>query len=170
MLKILATLGASLGYWLALLVFGLSMEAVALYYQYALEYGPCVLCIHVRIWVAGFILVALLGLAMHRSRPWRTVLHLFSVVLSIGLLERAWMLLGVERGTLEGSCNLESGLPGWFALDAWFPGLFKVWEACGYTPQLLFGITMAEALVVLGVLLVLATASLVFATLSVRSA
>ncbi|HHJ15076.1 MAG TPA: disulfide bond formation protein B [Gammaproteobacteria bacterium] len=169
MLRILATLGASPWYWLALLVFGLSMEAVALYYQYALEYWPCVLCIHVRIWVAGFILVALLALALRRSRPWRIVLHLLTVVLSIGLLERAWMLLGVERGTVEGSCNLESGLPGWFALDVWFPSVFKVWEACGYTPQLLFGITMAEALVALGVLLVLATAALTLATLSVRS-
>ena len=169
MLKILAALGASPGYWLAVLVFGLSMEAVALYYQYALEYWPCVLCIHVRIWVTGFILVGLLALVTRRSRPWRIVLHLFTVVLSIGLLERAWMLLGVERGTLEGSCNMESGLPGWFALDAWFPWLFKVWEACGYTPQLLFGITMAEALVALGVLLVLVTAALTLATLSVRS-
>ena len=169
MLKILATLGASPWYWLALLVFGLSMEAVALYYQYALEYWPCVLCIHVRIWVAGFILVALLALLMRRSRAWRIVLHLLTVVLSIGLLERAWMLLGVERGTLEGSCNLESGLPGWFALDVWFPAMFKVWEACGYTPLLLFGITMAEALVALGVLLVLATAALTLATLSTRS-
>jgi disulfide bond formation protein DsbB len=41
------------------------------------------------------------------------------------------------------------------ALQEWFPALFKVWEACGYTPELLFGITMAEALLVMSASLVL---------------
>ena len=85
-------------------------------------------------------------------------------VLSIGLLERAWMLLGIERGTVEGSCSFDSGLPAWFALDQWFPAIFKVWEACGYTPELLFGITMAESLVLLG-----AVALLVSITMTVAS-
>jgi len=33
---------------------------------------------------------------------------------------------------------MESGLSGWFALDEWMPLVFKVWEPCGYTPELLF--------------------------------
>ena len=47
------------------------------------------------------------------------------------------------------------GLPKWLALEEWFPSMFKVWEACGYTPELLFGITMAEALLVMSASMVL---------------
>ena len=166
MLKRLAAIGSSIWYWLAMLVTGLSLEAVALYYQYVLDYYPCVVCIHVRIWVFGFILVALLALFVRGLRILRTLAHGLTVVLSIGLLERAWMLLGIERGTVEGSCSFDLGLPAWFALDQWFPALFKVWEACGYTPETLFGITMAEGLVVFGVAALLVSATMAVASLS----
>jgi len=166
MLNRLAAIGSSAWYWLVILATGLSLEAVALYYQYALDYYPCVVCIHVRIWVLGFVLVALLGLFVRSFRYLRTLAHGLTVVLSIGLLERAWMLLGIERGTVEGSCSFDSGLPAWFALDHWFPALFKVWEACGYTPELLLGITMAESLVLLGAAILLVSVTMAVASLS----
>jgi len=166
MLNRLGTIGAGAWYWLAILATGLSLEAVALYYQYALDYYPCVLCIHVRIWVLGFVLAAMLALFVRSFRYLRTLMHGLTVVLSLGLLERAWMLLGIERGTVEGSCSFDSGLPAWFALDQWFPALFKVWEACGYTPELLFGITMAESLVLLGAATLLVSVTMTVASLS----
>jgi len=166
MLNRLAVIGAGAWYWLAILVTGLSLDAVALYYQYGLDYYPCVLCIHVRIWVLGFVLVALLALFVRSFRYLRTLMHGLTVVLSLGLLERAWMLLGIERGSVEGSCSFESGLPDWFALDQWFPALFKVWEACGYTPELLFGVTMAESLVLLGAVALLVSVTMTVASLS----
>ena len=165
MLNKLEVIGSSAWYWLALAVAGLSMEAVALMYQYVLEYLPCVLCIHVRIWVLGFILLALLALLLRGSRAWLLVVHLLNTLVMVGLLERAWLLLGTERGTVEGSCEMDLGFPAWFALDAWFPWMFRVWEPCGYTPELLFGITMAEALVVFSAVMVLASAALTLATL-----
>ena len=170
MLSKLATIGSSIWYWLALVVLGLSMEGLALTYQYVLEYAPCVLCIHVRIWVLAFILLALLALFVRRSRPLLVMAHVLNTVIMVGLLERAWVLLGTERGTVEGSCGMDSGLPGWFALDVWFPKLFKVWEPCGYTPELLFGITMAEALLVFSAAMVVVTATLLLATLFGRKA
>ena len=36
-------------YWAILVLIGITLEAAALYYQYALDEWPCVLCIHVRI-------------------------------------------------------------------------------------------------------------------------
>jgi disulfide bond formation protein DsbB len=45
MLGRLAKIGKSSLYWLALVLIGLSFEAVALFYQYVLEEMPCVLCI-----------------------------------------------------------------------------------------------------------------------------
>jgi len=148
MLKKLMSLSASKWYWLAFLLLGIGFEATALYYQYVLDYAPCVLCIHVRIWVSGIIIVSLLALALYRSWPGLFLVQALMTVLSAGMLERSYQLLGTERGFLMGDCSMDSGLPAWFALDDWLPSVFQVWEPCGYTPELLFGVTMAEALIV----------------------
>jgi disulfide bond formation protein DsbB len=92
--------------------------------------------------------------------------HALNSLLLVFLTERAWALLGTERGWIEGSCDMASGLPAWFALDAWFPALFGVAVPCGYTPLLWLNISMAEALLVvfgLGALL-----SLVMTATSLR--
>jgi disulfide bond formation protein DsbB len=152
-------------YWFMLIVLGVILESVALFFQYELEYWPCKLCIHVRIWVLAFTLLAIVALFVHRNKLLRTTLHVLTTFVMVALLERAWRLLGVERGTIEGSCNMESGLPGWFALDKWFPAVFKIHEPCGYTPELLFGVTMAEALLVLFAVLVLISGTLTLVSL-----
>lgn len=138
---------------MALLIFSLGLEVSALFYQYVLDYLPCVLCIHVRVWLLGIIVVSILAMKLYRHQMSLIALHLFTSLIFVGLFERSYQLLGTERGFVFGDCNMESGLPIWFALDNWLPSVFKVWEACGYTPELLFGITMAEALIVLSAVL-----------------
>ena len=155
-LDVLSLAARSTWYWLLLILLGMALEGIALYYQYVLDYWPCVLCIHVRIWILGMILAAIAGLVLRNSRSLCALSHLLVASSAAGLLERSWQLLGTERGTLAGSCTMDSGLPAWFALDRWFPALFKAWEPCGYTPELLFGVTMAEALLLMsaGLLLI----------------
>ena len=133
-------------YWGFLLILGLSFETVALYYQYVLDEWPCVLCIHIRIWMTGIIVVSIIALL---SKPglWSTRLfHLLNTLMTIGFVERSWRVLAVERGWIISECNMESGLPGWFALDKWFPAMFEVKTSCGYTPYVLFEISFAEIL------------------------
>ncbi|NVK43636.1 MAG: disulfide bond formation protein B [Oceanospirillaceae bacterium] len=161
----LSALGRSALFWLAMIVLGLALEGVALYYQYQLGYGPCVLCVHIRLWLAGFILVALLGLVAHGSKPLRLMALTLSLVTMVGMLERSWKTLGIERGWIEGSCSMESGLPAWFAPDQWWPYVFEIWEPCGYTPELPLGITMAEALVAFSGVMVLFTLTMLVAGL-----
>ncbi len=144
-------------FWLVFIGLGLGLDGMALFYQYVLDYMPCVLCIHTRIWVVGMILVSLLALAVYQSKWLLRVMQFLLLVISVGLLDRAYQLLGVERGFIFGNCSMASGLPSWFALDEWVPALFQVWEPCGYTPELLFGVTMAEALIVLSATLVMLT-------------
>ena len=169
MLKSVTRIGASVWYWLGLIALGVAMLAVALIYQYQLDYWPCVLCIHTRIWVMAATLVAIIVLFVRKSWLLLTLGHLFFTVTMVGLLERSWMLLGVERGFLEGSCDFNLGLPNWLALDQWFPSVFKVWESCGYTPELLFGVTMAEGLLVLSAVLVLLGGALTVGTIVNRN-
>ena len=135
-------------YWVFLLLLGLSLEAVALYYQYVLDEWPCVLCIHIRIWISGFIVLAILALITSPVGWTARIFHLINSILMLGYVERSWQTLAIERGWTFGDCNLESGLPPWFALDKWFPALFEVKTSCGYTPYILFEISMAEILMV----------------------
>lgn len=133
-------------YWLAIVVIGLALEAIALFYQHVLNEPPCVLCIHARLWVLGGILAASLGLVLHRYWQARIVAQAGIIISLAGLWERSWTALRVERGTYEGVCGMDPGFPGWLPLDAWFPNLFEVWTMCGYSPYFLFGLTMVEAL------------------------
>ena len=149
MLKTILNFSEKKYYWLTLLILSICLESVALFYQYVLEYQPCVLCIHVRIWVLGLFIISLFGILFYKNWTILLSLHALTTAIMAGLFERSYQLLGTERGFIYGSCSMESGLPSWFALDEWIPLLFKVWEPCGYTPELLFTITMAEALIVL---------------------
>ncbi len=142
-------------YWIFLLVLGLSLESSSLFYQYVLGEWPCVLCIHIRIWVLGFIVVAILALLIGGNRWSMRGLHLINTGMMAGFVERSWQTLAVERGWVFGDCDMESGLPPWFALDKWFPALFEVQTACGYTPIILFDITMAEMLLAISSVLFL---------------
>jgi disulfide bond formation protein DsbB len=166
MLDRLARIGKSSLYWLALALIGLSFEAVALFYQYVLDEMPCVLCIQVRLWVMALIMVALLVLLLRRLRFMPVVGHLLRVVIAAGLLERSYQLLGTERGFVIGECGFDLNLPAWFTPDQWFPAVFQVQTSCGYTPELLFGITMAEALIVASAIFVLLSVAMLVAAIA----
>ena len=170
MLQLIRQFSHSKLYWILLIILGLSLEGSALYYQYVLDEWPCVLCIHVRIWVLGFIVLAVLALLVGGNRWITRGLHLINTVIMVGLVERSWQTLAVERGWVFGECDMESGLPSWFALDKWFPAVFEVLTACGYTPLIIFNITMAETLMfVSSSLLVVSLVLLVASTLTERN-
>jgi disulfide bond formation protein DsbB len=165
MLRRLAGVGIRPHYWLVLLVVGLSMEALALFFQHVLGYGPCVLCIHIRIGVLCLVLVALAGLMLRATWGGRVVAHALVTAVAAGLFERSWLLLGIETGRVESECSFDLGLPAWLALDRWVPPLFEVQGSCGVTPALPFGFTMAEVLPVFSAALLLASVAVLLATL-----
>lgn len=154
MLSSLKYLATSTSYWGVMLGLAVLLEAVALFYQHVLGFGPCPLCIHVRVGVLGFLLVSLLALLLPVV-VWRRVCHLLNLGVFAWLSERAYWLLGTERGFAFTECGLDANLPAWLALDRWLPAMFEPWESCGYTPELLFGVTMAEASMLLFPLLLL---------------
>lgn len=149
MFSTLACINRSSFFWIAMIVICLSMESVALYYQYVLDYGPCVLCVQIRAWILAILIVSIFGLLVRKNHLALIITNLVSLCFAAGMLERSYMTLGIERGFIEGSCTLNSGFPSWLTLDKWLPSVFEPWEACGYTPELLFGLTMAEGLIVL---------------------
>jgi disulfide bond formation protein DsbB len=163
MIEYLVDLGRRRRYWVLLILLGIALEASALYYQYVLDEWPCVLCIHVRIWVLAFIVIGLIALIFARSTGIMRLLHGLNTIVMLGLLERSYQLLAIERGWVFGDCDMDLGMPTWFALDKWLPSVFEVQTSCGYTPMILFNISMAEALLVISGALMIISASL-FAT------
>ncbi len=159
MLTLFVRLSRQRRYWLVLVLGGLALEGAALYYQYARDEWPCALCIHVRIWVAAFILIGIAGMFATASAAASRVLHGLNLIVMLGLAERSYQVLAVERGWTFGDCAMDLGMPAWFALDKWMPWLFEVQTTCGYSPYIIGQITMAEMLLVISALLVLISAA-----------
>lgn len=136
-----------------LLALCLAMMVVAVFYQHVLQEPPCSLCIHARLWVLALALAAVLGVLARATRI-NPLAHLLVLGAAAGLLERSYQLLGTERGFVFSECSLDLGLPPWLPLDQWLPVLFQPETLCGYTPELWFGITFAEALMAISVIAV----------------
>lgn len=162
-LSSLSALPQSRGYWLGLSGLALTMLAVALYYQYALGEEPCQVCIHVRLWVVALALVSLVITVLPASH-WSGLLgHGLVAGIAVGLAERAWLLYELENGRGDSSCEFQLGMPDWFAVDRWFPSLFEVRNLCSYTPDIIWGISMAEGLLLIALPIALVSPALAFA-------
>jgi len=142
-------------YWPVYIIGGVSLLASALYLQFVNEELPCLMCIQVRLLISLLLVVAIAGLSFRKNRLLNPVLHLSVVLIAASLTERSYQLLGTERGFVFGDCGFSLGLPAWFAIEDWIPWLYRVETSCGYTPEIIFGITVAEVLMVTSVLLLL---------------
>ncbi len=139
-------------YWQGILVIAGVFLVVALYYHHILGEMPCLMCIQVRLLMILLMLVSIIALIFDRQRAITVVAHLSIVAINAFFVERSYMLLGTERGFVFSDCGFDLGLPSWLALEDWLPWLFRVETPCGYTPEIILGITMAEALMVTSVL------------------
>lgn len=159
LIKQLEVLAHSHWYWLMYIAGGFSFLAVALIFQYHFDYDPCVLCIQTRLLVTLWIMVSIIGLLVLRKNIFSAMTHISMVLIAIVFTERSYQLLGTERGFVFGDCGFDLGLPTWFAIEEWLPSVFRIETSCGYTPNLIFNITMAEALAVFSVGFVLLSIS-----------
>ncbi|MCK5002460.1 MAG: disulfide bond formation protein B [Gammaproteobacteria bacterium] len=167
--KQLKNISHSRWYWGLALAAGITLLGVALIYQHVLGERPCLLCIQIRLWVSLLVLVSFAGLLVRQNNVMNSIAHVSLVLVAVGLVERCYQLLGTERGFVFGDCGFELGLPDWFAIDQWLPSVYYVETSCGYTPELVFGITMAEALMLFSVCLLLVSVFVSLASFLKRS-
>lgn len=153
-------------YWLFYIAAGTSLLTAALYFQFVLEELPCLICIQIRLLISLMIILAVAGLLFRNNRVMNTLTHLSTVFIALSLTERSYQLLGTERGFVFGDCGFSLGLPTWFAIEDWLPWMYRVETSCGYTPEIIFGITMAETLMLMSVFMVLLSFSVFLASLS----
>ena len=88
--------------------------------------------------------------AGHTANLLRVVGNVGVLIAGAGLFERARYLYRLENGIGDGSCQFQLGMPDWFAVDRWMPWLFEVRNLCSFTPEMLFGLSMAETLMGVG--------------------
>lgn len=135
-------------YWIAGASYLLLMEAIALFWQYALEYYPCALCVQIRAWVYGAMFSAIFG-AFVSDKFW---LRWSALTLTLffmgGALYTSWYSYGVEMGTVISSCSMGAGFPEFMMLDEWIPVLFRADGFCGQSPEMWFGLSMNQTLLV----------------------
>ena len=168
MLNMLSGLMTSRKWWGGLIILCLALQGVALYYQYQLNYLPCVLCVHLRMLVGLLLVVSCIGWIAADNRGISLIIMTAVTAIWLWLVERSYQLLATERGWNMSECSMDSGLPAWLALEKWFPWLFHIHEPCGYTPYLLFKISMAEALIVMSVFFSLLCVSILILQLKPR--
>jgi len=154
-LKQLKNIPHSQWYWLVYMFGGIFLIAAALYYQYFRDEQPCTMCIQVRLWITLFIIVSFIGFLSRNGKKINSLAQLSIVLIAGALVERSYQLLGTERGFLFSNCGVDLGFPTWFAIEEWLPWIFRVETSCGYTPEIFFGITMAESLMVMSVILLI---------------
>lgn len=143
--------------WSEIAILALLAWLVAVVYQYVFDDAPCILCIHVRLLLTAVLIISLVG-AVTTQTAWAQILTWLALLgVSGWLVERGWQLVATERGWVLGSCglNLDLGMPSWFPVDQWMPELFEATTPCGKSPELMFGVSMAEGSLVLGGLLAL---------------
>ena len=152
----------SRGFWLAILVSALGLEAAALYFQYAMGLDPCVLCIYERVAVAGVVLTGLLGLIAPRFRFWRVLCYALWATSATWGMTLAMKHVGIQFGTPDLSCEFFANFPSWFRLDEWVPTIFTPTGYCDDIQWQLFGLTMPQLmLIVYGGYLVLLLITLI---------
>ena len=165
LLKRLEDLQQARGYWLVYIAGSLLLMVAAMYFQYIREEPPCLMCIQVRMLLLLLILIAVIGLLTRRHPLINVLANISTVLVAVSMSERAYQLLGTERGFVFSDCGFDLGLPAWLALDEWLPWLFRVETTCGYTPEIVFGITIAESLMVLSILLLVFSACMTLLSL-----
>jgi len=164
-LKRLEDLHKARWYWFLYITASLCLLAIALYFQYIREQPPCLMCIQARLLFTLLIIIAVTGLLTRNHPVVNALANVSTVLVALSLTERAYQLLGTERGFVFSDCGFDLGLPSWLAVDVWLPWLYRVETTCGYTPEIVFGITIAEALMVFSILLLLLTSCVTLASI-----
>ena len=148
MLDTLFKFSQSKYFFLAGAAYLLSMEGIALFYQYGLEYYPCALCVQIRAWVTSTIIIAFITSFMVKKFWWRWMGLTLVIALMFGALYTSWYSWGVENGTIVSSCSMGAGFPEFMLLDQWIPWLFRADGFCGQSPMMLLGLSMNEGLLI----------------------
>ena len=136
--------------WLLLALSALVLELIALFFQYAMDLAPCIMCIYQRVAICAIILAGLVGFAGYRF----LVMRIFAYGLwATGAIWGLFIALEhVEKQTNAGSlffsCDIFPNFPTWAPLHNWLPFMFEATGDCGDINWQFLGYSMPQWMVV----------------------
>ncbi len=149
-MKFLSDLTTSSKPWLLLAISALGLELCALFFQYAMDLAPCIMCVYQRLAIAAIILAGMVGFAGHKWLITRVVAYgLWATGAIWGLfiaLEHVEMQ--ANSGSLFFSCDFIPNFPSWAPLHQWFPSIFEATGDCGEISWQFLGFSMPQWMVV----------------------
>jgi len=147
-MKAFYNFGSSRFFWVLGVIFLLLMELTALYFQYALDLDPCALCVQIRAWIMGALIISICTSFVCKRFIWRFIGLTLTTAFLIGGLYTSWYSWRVEKGEIISSCSAGAGFPNFMPLDEWIPLLFAAPGICGQSPEVWFGLSMNEGLLI----------------------
>lgn len=149
-LQALSTLPTQRWPWLLLLISTLGLEVAALYFQYALELRPCIMCIYQRTAVFG-IMFACLPVVLVNTLLTRLIAYIGWGVGGI------WgFFIALEHVDIQGAsnsffatCEIVPNFPSWLPLHEWLPNLFAATGDCGDINWSFMNLTMPQCMMVI---------------------
>lgn len=150
-MKYLSNLISRKGAWQLLAVSALGFELTALFFQYALELKPCIMCIYQRVAVWSVFFAGLIGAYSHQYILGRLISYsLWGTGAICGLLI-ALEHVEIQSSTMSFlfSCEFVPNFPSWAPLHEWIPALFAATGDCGDINWQFLGFSMPEWMIVI---------------------
>lgn len=130
--------------WLLLALIAFLFEATALYFQYAMDLAPCIMCIYQRTAVLGVLAAGLLG-AINPAQMWSRLLGFATwLVASIWglLIAREHIMMQTTTDPFAFVCEFEPNFPSFMPLHEWIPSFFAATGDCGNIDWQFLGLSM----------------------------
>lgn len=132
-MKYLSNLTTNKNAWLFLTISAVGLELCALFFQYALDLKPCIMCIYQRLTIFSIIVAGIVGIIGCRFLVARIVAYVFWGTGAIWgtLLAIEHVEMQNNSGSLFFSCEFTPNFPSWAPLHEWIPFLFEATGDCG---------------------------------------
>ena len=153
--------------WVIMLITTLFLEGCALYFQYVMKLEPCEMCVYQRLAVIMLSVVSLWMLIAPSNIFIRLSGYGLWGVSGLYGLQKAMTQTGAYDtfGTAAQSCNFYPTFPFELPLHDWLPSVFMPMGFCGADEWSFVGMNMAEWMVVVFAIYLLAAATCVISSL-----
>lgn len=136
--------------WLLLALSALGLELCALFFQYAMNLAPCIMCVYQRVAIGAIILAGFIGFLGCQFLIARVMAYgLWSTGAIWGLITALEHVeMQSNSGSLFFSCEFIPNFPTWAPLHEWVPALFEATGDCGEISWQFLGYSMPQWMIV----------------------
>lgn len=136
--------------WLLLAFSALGLELCALFFQYAMDLAPCIMCVYQRLAIAAIFLAGMIGFFAHQFLLTRVISYalwatgaIWGLVIALEHVE-----IQANSSSLFFSCDIIPNFPDWAPLHQWFPAIFEATGDCGEISWQFLNYSMPQWMVV----------------------